>query len=96
MKLTTLAAAAVAALVLAGASTAEAGYKSHGKKAHRHAVKHHHTPVYKVRTQEICRDVQYRTGYDHCGKRYTYHVTVVTYRDIYSNGTSRTWTRTFA
>ena len=43
---------------------------------------------------ELC--PQCRTAYDHCGRPYTYHVTVVTYCDHYSNGTSRTWSRTFS
>ena len=51
---------------------------------------------YKVRTQEINRRLVRKTGYLSCGRPYTYHITVVTYRDYYSNGTSRTWTRTIS
>ncbi len=51
-------------------------------------------PAYKIRTIEISRYQQCRTAYYPCGRPYTYHVTVVTYRDIFSNGTSNTYTRT--
>jgi len=51
-------------------------------------------PVYKIRTVVICSRQECRTGYYPCGRPYTYRVTVVTYRDIFSNGTSRTYTRT--
>ncbi|MDF1814562.1 MAG: hypothetical protein P1V20_20320 [Verrucomicrobiales bacterium] len=52
------------------------------------------TCVYKVKTVQVnCCHYQ-RTAYDHCGRPYCYTVAVYTYRDIYSNGTSRTWTRT--
>lgn len=51
---------------------------------------------YHVRTDEVCRRTECRTAYTSCGRPYTYHVTIVTYRDIYSNGTSRTYTRTFS
>ncbi len=50
---------------------------------------------YKVSTVEVNRYSQCKTAYDHCGRPYTYHVTVVTYCDHYSNGSSRTWSRTF-
>ncbi len=51
---------------------------------------------YKVSTCEIKRSKVCRTGYDHCGKPYTYHVTVVTYRDTYSDGSYKTWSRTLS
>lgn len=56
----------------------------------------HCAPVYKVRTVEVNRYSQCRTAYTHCGRPYTYHVTVVTYCDHYSNGTTRTWSRTLS
>lgn len=49
--------------------------------------------IYKVRTVVICRRQECRTGYYPCGTPYRYQVTVVTYRDIFSNGTSNTYTR---
>lgn len=53
-------------------------------------------PVYKVRTVEISRHVHCRTAFDRRGRPYEYHVTVVTYCDHYSDGSRRTWTRTFS
>ena len=50
---------------------------------------------YKVSTCEVDRCRQCRVAYDDCGHRYTYHVTVITYRDHYSDGSARTYTRTY-
>ena len=50
--------------------------------------------VYKTSTCEINRRYECRYAYNHCGKRYSYRVAVITYKDHYSNGTWRTWTRT--
>ena len=61
-----------------------------------HHAPRHCAPVYKTHTVEVNRYTQCRTAYDHCGRPYTYHITVVTYCDYYSNGTSRTWSRTFS
>ncbi len=83
------------------------GYVAPSHRGHGHGHGHagsyggnhghyHHAPVYKVRTVEVNRHTHCRTAYDHCGRPYTYHVTVVTYCDHYSNGTSRTWTRTLS
>ena len=52
-----------------------------------------HCTPYVVRTIEVCRRCETRTGYRPCGSVYYYNVTVITYRDIYSNGTHRTYTR---
>ncbi len=52
--------------------------------------------VYKVSTCEINRHCVRKVRYDHCGKAFYYHVTVVTYKDTYSNGTWRTWTRSIS
>lgn len=49
-----------------------------------------------VSTCEVNRRRECRTGYDHCGKPYTYHVTVVTYRAHYSNGSTRTYTKVYS
>lgn len=56
----------------------------------------HSCQPYKVSTCEVNRYRQCRTGYDHCGHPYTYHVTVVTYRDHYSDGSSRTYTKVYS
>jgi hypothetical protein len=68
----------------------------HGYVAPRYTPSHCAPVVYKTHTVEVNRYTQCRTAYDHCGRPYTYHVTVVTYCDHYSNGTSRTWSRTFS
>ena len=74
------------------------GHHNHGAHHHHGHHGHHgyHAPVYKVNTVEVNRYTQCRTAYDHRGRPYTYHVTVVTYCDHYSNGTSRTWSQTFS
>lgn len=56
----------------------------------------HCAPVRLLHTCEVDRRRVCRTGYDHCGRPYTYHVTVVTYRETYSNGSTRTYTRTLS
>lgn len=52
--------------------------------------------VYKIRTCEVDRCRYQKWSYDHCGKRYSYWVTVITYKDYYSNGTYKIWKRTIA
>lgn len=52
--------------------------------------------VYKTHTVEVSRHTQCRTAFDHCGRPYACHVTVVTYCDYYSNGSTRVWSRTFS
>lgn len=51
---------------------------------------------YRVSSCEINRCQQCLTAYDNCGHPYMYHVTVVTYRDTYSDGSCQTYTRTFS
>jgi len=53
-------------------------------------------PVHRVGTSEINRYRQPVTAYMPCGRPYTRWVTVVTYRDHFSNGTWRDYTRTFS
>ncbi len=111
MKLAVIATAAAASLALFGATTAEAGPRYYGGGSGGGGSYHsgsarggygyvpsysHCAPVYKTCTVEVARYTQCRTAYDHCGRPYTYHVTVVTYCDHYSNGTTRTWSRTFS
>ena len=48
-----------------------------------------------VSTKEVCRRAVCQYAYDHCGRRYSYHVVVVTYASYYSDGSSRTYTRSF-
>jgi len=56
----------------------------------------HCAPVRLLHTCEVDRRKECRTAYDHCGRPYTYHVTVVTYRETYSNGSTRSYTRTIS
>lgn len=73
------------------------GYANHNyaSQSYHHGSSHCAQP-YKVNTVEVNRYTQCQTAYDNCGRPYTYHVTVVTYCDHYSNGETRTWTRTFS
>jgi hypothetical protein len=48
-----------------------------------------------VCTKEICRRTECRWATDHCGRRYSYMVTVITFADHYSDGSRRTYTRTY-
>jgi len=50
---------------------------------------------YRVSTCVVCRNSYCHTVYDRCGNAYSYTVTVVTYRDNYSDGTSQVYTRSF-
>ena len=51
-------------------------------------------PVY-VCTKELSRAKVCRYAYDSCGKKYSYHVTVVTYANYYSDGSFKTFTKTY-
>lgn len=86
MKNVTLAIIIAAAALFAGVNV-EAG------QCYRQSYDHCH--VYKVRTCEINRCYHWKTSYDHCGHPYRYRIVVVTYKDIYSNGTWNTYTRSF-
>ena len=68
------------------------GYYSSGGSYHSGG----HCAPYKVSTVEVNRCSHVQTAYDNCGRPYSYRVTVVTYCDRYSDGTSRTWTRTYS
>ncbi|RFC44564.1 MAG: hypothetical protein DVB23_002249 [Verrucomicrobia bacterium] len=51
--------------------------------------------IYKTHTCEVNRCRYKKTAHDPCGRCYAYWITVVTYRDSYSNGTSRTYKVTY-
>ncbi|MDF1824590.1 MAG: hypothetical protein P1U68_08105 [Verrucomicrobiales bacterium] len=72
------------------------GHQFSKKNHHGHGHGHGHRAPYVVRTSEVCRSYQTRHGYRPCGSIYYYKVTTVTYRDYYSNGSSRTYTRTLS
>ena len=65
-----------------------------GGHGHGHGHSHQCAPTY-VCTREIGRSVQCQTGYDHCGRPFNYHVTVVTYANYYSDGSYTTFTKTY-
>ena|SRR6478672_8838664 len=48
-----------------------------------------------VSTRELYRTVQTQWAYDSFGNAYPYNVMVITYEDIYSDGSSRSYTRTY-
>ncbi len=50
---------------------------------------------YVVCTHKIHTCQEKRQGHDHCGRCYYYYVTVVTYKDVYNTGATRTYTKTF-
>lgn len=49
-------------------------------------------PTY-VRTCVVDTRTECRWATDHCGRRYAYEVTVITYADVYSDGSQRRYTR---
>ena len=60
----------------------------------------YHRPVSYCRPHLVCTEVigkcrERRLGYDSCGRCYYYYVTVITYRDVYSDGSTLRYTRTF-
>ena len=50
---------------------------------------------YRVSTCIVNRCSYCKTAYDHCGNAYHYTLTVVTFRDIFSDGSSQTYNRSF-
>jgi hypothetical protein len=48
-----------------------------------------------VCTKEICRRTECRWACDRSGRRYSYEVTVITFADYYSDGSRRSYTRTY-
>lgn len=54
----------------------------------------HYGPPRLIHTREISRRYIYRKGLNRFGRPATFRVPVVTYLETYSNGTTRTYTRT--
>ncbi|MAS93637.1 MAG: hypothetical protein CMO55_10635 [Verrucomicrobiales bacterium] len=77
---------AFAAVALFSTVSAEAGYRDN----------HCTSRVYKIRTCEVDRCSYKKWAYDHCGKRYSYLVTVVTYKTFYSDGSYKIWKNTIS
>ena len=68
-------------------------HRSHPHSSHFHG---HHAMPHKISTVEVNRRTHSHVAYHPSGHPYTYYVTVVTYCDHYSNGTTRTWSKTFS
>lgn len=71
---------------------------SYGSSHHKQsycAPQPRHCESYKVCTKEVSRFCEQRYSLDHCGRRISFHVTVVVYRDIYSDGHFVTYQREF-
>lgn len=80
-----------AALLLVAASsvlTVRSTSAGEGRPAPRVAC----TPVY-LHTCVIANRLECRWATDSCGHRYTYEVRVITYADVYSDGTQQLYTR---
>ena len=105
MKFTLLTLALAATALFGFTSTAEAGTKGDilkfvGKQIVKKNHGGHHgghygcePAPYVVNTIVVSRHSEPLFGYRPCGGRYTYYVTVTTYRSFYSNGSSRTYTK---
>ncbi len=101
MKVTLLTLVITATALFGFTNTAEAGTKGDilkfvGKQIVKknHGGPHYGGPApYVVNTIVVSRRNEPRQGFRPCGAPYTYYVSVITYRDFYSNGSSRTYTR---
>lgn len=72
-------------------------YSGHNYSGHNYSSHNHCAPkVYTLRTYEVDRCRHQKAHYDHCGNVHYHWVTVVTYKTVYSNGTWKTFTRTFS
>ena len=97
MKNLLIAALVAGSALFVGVAPAEAGNHYRSYNNHHRSYNNHCAPkVYKLKTYEINRHCVRKVRYDHCGKAFYYNVTIVTYKDVYSNGSHRTWTRTFS
>jgi hypothetical protein len=112
MKITTLGLAAAVALLMTSASIVEAGQfhvqidsggSGRGFNGRFGGIDIHVGPGYSrreschlIRTVEVHRRTERRQVYDERGRRRICRVTVVTYEDHYSNGSVRTYTRTYS
>lgn len=73
-----------------GVATSNQFSRNHSYSGHRHQC----TP-YLVSTCEVNRQTYCRPVYDSCGRMRQVHITVVTYKAHYSDGSCRTYTRSF-
>jgi hypothetical protein len=56
---------------------------------------HHHCAPSYVCTKELYRRIESQWVYDNFGGYYTVNVLVITYADYYSDGSARSYTRTY-
>ena len=54
----------------------------------------HGCRIYRTHTCEVCRRYFTKTYHNSCGHCYTQRYATITYRDYYSNGTTRCYPRT--
>ena len=67
----------------------------YSNNSYHYQSRQHYSAPRVIQTCVIGRHRQCVTAIDSCGRPYTVHLTVVTYRDQYCNGTFRTYTRTY-
>lgn len=82
----------IAVLVLAVLGFAAAPATTHARSYYEPVAQHCARRL--VCTKEVCRHTQCRWATDHCGRSFSYHVTTVTYVNLYSDGSRETFTRT--
>lgn len=96
---------ATVTIAMGGLSTVDAApfFGKENSRAPQHMTSqrgpsHHASPSargkrHKVRTVEVKRNRVPKHSFDRRSRRVNTYVTVITYRDIYSDGTSRIWTK---
>jgi hypothetical protein len=85
---------AIATLTFAAAPAAQATDRCYSSGYRTITVTVTHCAPKFVCTREVCRRTECRYAYDHCGRRISFEVVVITYADFYSDGSRRTYTRT--
>ncbi len=85
----------ILALALANLGSATLSHASDWGCYRRTTVKVAYCAPYVLKTKEVCRRTECRWAKDHCGRRYSYMVTVITYASYYSDGTCRQFTRSY-
>ena len=83
----------VLALAALGLSSAHAG--DYGYSYRPTQVDYCAPAPYVVCTHKLHTCTEKRVAYDHCGRAYCYYVTIVTFKDVYNTGHTRTYTQTF-
>lgn len=86
---------ALATLTLAAAPAAQAGDYAPHTHTRTVLVDYCATAPRFLCTKELCRRTECRYALDHCGRRVSFQVVVITYADFYSDGSSRSYNRTY-